>query len=243
MAPSLGKYEDDIDQRTRWWSSYPATGFNERTKARDTLDDYLTDVFMQSRCLARSASATNLTYYRDCGARTDKPLIKSPSFSSLAPSHALPYDLRVPTRYIPSSQVYKTETSKWYNNAYAPSQFRETRDYGAKLVRDYRPETIVQGRTWYFPGLKDSTRFLRDNTSYMRGSMNYYNDCTSNRLRYNDMMLHYVYDSYDRRTDNRYLRYMKSQPGTFVGISVGLPAFRPSIHQYRMLRINRRVIY
>jgi len=243
MAPSLGKYEDDIDQRTRWWSSYPARGYNQRTQAHETLDNYLTDVFLQPRCLARTASATNLTYYKDAGDRTEKPLHRSPSFSSLSPSHGLPYDCRVPSRYISSSQVHKTETNKWYHNAYAPLHLKETYNYGAKLARDYHVEPIVHGRTWYYPGLMDSSRFWPDNTSYIRGSMNHYNRCTSDRFAYNDKCLNYVHNSYDRRPDNCYLRYMRGQPGTFVGLTLGLPANRPAWHQYRMLRINNRVIY
>lgn len=239
----MGKYEDDIDQRTRWWSSYPATGFNERANARETLDSFVNDAFLNSRCLARTASATNLTYYRDAGDRTDKPLIRSPSFSSLAPSHALPYDLRVPTRYLPAFQARKTETHKWYNNAYAPQQFNETRRYGSYLAKQYRPAPVIHGRTWYYPGLMDSPRFWPDLTSYVRGSMNHYDRCTNDRIRYNDTRLNYVYDSYDRGIDYRYLRFMRGQPGTFVGINVGLPAFKPTWHQYRMLRINNRVVY
>ncbi|KIH62080.1 hypothetical protein ANCDUO_07636 [Ancylostoma duodenale] len=51
-------------------------------------DNYITDVWIKPKQLARSASFTNLTYVKET--IHDYPIRKSDSVSTLAPSLALP---------------------------------------------------------------------------------------------------------------------------------------------------------
>jgi len=243
MAPgTMINYEDDINDRVRWWDSYPARGYNQRTQARDQFASYLDDVFGKPRRLARSASASGVTYYRDAIV-SEKPVQRSTTYSSLSPSHALPYDLRVPHRYISSSVHDRTGTEKWYTDAYAPSKFQDTH---ASVRKPY----VTPSYYWpnfvhvpYYTKTVDKPRFQFDEDGYVLRSQHYLDRYVGDRLRYDDYSLPYVYNSYERKVDNRYLRFVRGGPETFVGLSVGLPKYMPSSEQHRMYRLNSRVIY
>uniref|UniRef100_A0A0K0DM92 KTSC domain-containing protein n=1 Tax=Angiostrongylus cantonensis TaxID=6313 RepID=A0A0K0DM92_ANGCA len=60
----------------------------ERARAQNMYNNYITDVWVKPKALARSASFTNLTYVKE--AVHDYPILRSDSVSSLAPSLALP---------------------------------------------------------------------------------------------------------------------------------------------------------
>uniref|UniRef100_A0A915HPY9 Uncharacterized protein n=1 Tax=Romanomermis culicivorax TaxID=13658 RepID=A0A915HPY9_ROMCU len=113
MVPYLTKYEDDINRRTKWWPSYPSVGFNERSQARQVLNEFVVDAFIQPRCLAKSASAVSLTFIRDAGDRTFQPLRRTTSYSDLSPSHALPYDSRVAPRIVNPNRSTRVNYNKW----------------------------------------------------------------------------------------------------------------------------------
>lgn len=243
MAPgTLINYEDDIDSRVRWWDTYPATGFTQRTRAKEQFATFLDDVFGKPRRLARSASAVGTTYIREA-VLSEKPVQRSHTYSSLAPSHGLPYDLRVPQRYISSCTHRKTETDNWYTDAYAPVKFYETH---AAVSKPY----VTPSYYWpnfvhvpYYTKVVDKPRFSPDEEGYVRRSQAYLDRYVGDRLRYDDYSLPYVYNSFERKIDNRYLRFVRGAPETFVGAATGLPKYMPGWEQHHNYRLNSRLIY
>jgi hypothetical protein len=243
MAPStLINHEDDIDSRTRWWDSYPARGYNQRTQARDQFANYLDDVFGRPRRLARSASAIGVTYIREAVV-SEKPVQRSPTYSALAPSHALPYDLRVPERIVTSVVPRRTATDRWYVDAYSPAKHNETH---AAVSRPY----VTPAYFWpefvhvpYYTKVVDKPRFVFDEEGYVRRSQQYLDRYVGDRLRYDDYSLPYVYNSYERKVDNRYLRFIRGAPETFVGCATGLPKYAPAMEMRRIYTLNSRTLY
>lgn len=243
MAPgTMINYEDDIDTRTRWWDTYPARGFNQRTQARDQFASYLDDVFGKPRRLARSASASGTTYIREAVV-SEKPVQRSTTYSSLSPSHALPYDLRVPQRFISSSTHRKVSMDKWYTDSYAPVKFHETQLAVSKpyVTPPYYWPNFVH--VPYYTKVVDKPRFTFDEEGYVRRSQQYLDRYVNDRLRYDDYSLPYVYNSYERKIDNRYLRFIRGGTETFVGVPVGLPKYAPAYEMRRNYVLNNRSIF
>jgi hypothetical protein len=126
---------DEIDLSTKWWVDYPAgyvfflhfhliiifRKYVDKTRAENTYQMMLDNVWSKPKSLARSASFTNLTYIKE--AQHDFPIKRSPSISSLAPSLALPQHYRVPERIVHTQRVYKPHVYDWYSNAYSPAKF------------------------------------------------------------------------------------------------------------------------
>lgn len=173
MAPgALTNHEDDIDSRTRWWDTYPSRGYSQRARPKDAFSSYLDQAFGEPQRLARSASAIGLTYIREAVV-SEKPVIKSPSFSALAPSHALPYDLRVATRYVPAFRHRRTDTEKWFNDAYQPAQHTATHyDVSKPYVTPsyYWPQFV---HVPYYTKVVDKPRFDFDKEGYVKRSKGY----------------------------------------------------------------------
>jgi len=243
MSPGpLIHHEDDIDSRTKWWDTYPSRGYALRARPKDAFSSYLDQAFGHPQRLARSASAIGLTYIREAVV-SEKPVIKSPSFSALAPSHALPYDLRVPTRYISAFRPRRTDTDKWYTNAYSPANHMSThRDVSKPYVTPsyYWPNFV---HVPYYTKVVDKPRFEPDRLGYVQRSRDYLHGYVGDRLRYDNYSLPYVYNSYERKVDNRYLRYVRGAPETFVGVGLGLPKYPAGNEKSRIYRLTGRMIY
>jgi len=242
MSPGpLIHHEDDIDSRTRWWDSYPSRGYNQRTRPKDAFSSYLDQAFGEPRRYARSASAISLTYIREAVV-SEKPVIKSPSYSALAPSHALPYDLRVAHRYIPSVRARRTDTEKWFTDAYKPAQHVVTHhDVSKPYVTPsyYWPKFV---HVPYYTKVVDKPRFQFDEQGYVRRSRDYLQGYVGDRLRYDNYSLPYVYNSYERKVDN-YLRYVRGGPESFVGVGLGLPKYPAGTEKQRIYRLTGRLLY
>jgi len=243
MSPGpLIHHEDDIDSRTKWWDTYPSRGYALRARPKDAFSSYLDQAFGHPQRLARSASAIGLTYIREAVV-SEKPVIKSPSFSALAPSHALPYDLRVPTRYISAFRPRRADTDKWYTNAYSPANHMSThRDVSKPYVTPsyYWPNFV---HVPYYTKVVDKPRFEPDRLGYVQRSRDYLHGYVGDRLRYDNYSLPYVYNSYERKVDNRYLRYVRGAPETFVGVGLGLPKYPAGNEKSRIYRLTGRMIY
>ncbi|KHJ94760.1 hypothetical protein OESDEN_05309 [Oesophagostomum dentatum] len=106
----------------------------ERARAQNMYDNYIIDIWIKPKQLARSASFTNLTYIKD--AVHDYPIKRSPSVSSLSPSHALPVYCREAQRIVHTVPVYKPHIHNWYNSSYSVARFKDTHEI---INRPYRP--------------------------------------------------------------------------------------------------------
>lgn len=241
-GPLMIHHEDDIDSRTRWWDTYPSRGYNIRSRPKDAFSNYLDQAFGEPRRLARSASAIGLTFIREAVV-SEKPVIKFPSFSSLAPSHALPYDLRVPTRYIPAFRHRRTDTEKWFLNAYAPAEQLATHVAVSKpyVTPSYLWPQFVH--VPYYTKVVDKPRFDFDKEGYVKRSCDYLHGYVGDRLRYDNYSIPYVYNSYEKKVDNRYLRYIRGGPESFVGASLGLPKHPGGLEKQRIYRLTGRMLY
>ncbi|KAL1235778.1 Tyrosine decarboxylase [Trichinella pseudospiralis] len=232
MAPSVSnKYDELIEQRTRWWSTYPTYGFNVKAKPRDTLDWIVGDVFGAPRKLARSVSAASLTYFRESDVGL-KGLKRSPTYSSLSPSHALPYDLRVATRYIDVMQPRKVTTSNWYLDTYVPYQFRRsmTNLCCTKPVENKPPIFSKQLSRPY-------------ENDYLKESCAYGGEYVRSRLRFVDRSLPYVRTSYERPSSmERYLRFWRGGSSlAFVGTPTSLPTYTQSRLPHRIYMLTSKL--
>ncbi|KRZ90263.1 hypothetical protein D917_02227 [Trichinella nativa] len=250
MAPSVSnKYDELIEHRTRWWSTYPTYGFNVKAKPRDTLDRIVSDVFGAPRKLARSVSAASLTYFREADVGLSG-LKRSPTYSSLSPSHALPYDLRVATRYIDVMEPRKVTTSNWYLNTYVPYQFRRsmTNLCCAKPAENKPPVFSYVTRS-YCPAYKDVYFNNRKQFShsygndYLKESCSYGGEYVRSRLRFVDRSLPYVRTSYERPSSvERYLRFWRGGSSlAFVGTPTSLPTYTQSRLPHRIYMLTSRL--
>jgi len=243
MSPgTMSRHEDDINSRTRWWDTYPARGYSQRARPKDAFSSYMDQAFGHPRRLARSASAIGLTYYKDAVV-SEHPVIRSPSFSSLAPSHALQYDNRVATRYISAFRHRRADTDKWFNNAYQPAEHLATHVAVSKpyvTPSYYWPKFV---HVPYYTKVVDKPRFDFDKEGYVQRSRSYLQGYVGDRLRYDNYSLPYVYNAYERKPDNRYLRYVRGGTETFVGVSLGLPKYPAGNEKHRIYRLTGRMIY
>lgn len=243
MSPGpLSQHEDDIDSRTRWWDTYPSRGYSTRARPKDAFSSYLDQAFGEPQRLARSASAIGLTYIREAVV-SEKPVIRSPSFSSLAPSHALPHDLRVAHRYVPAFRHRRVDTDKWFTNAYAPAEHLNTHVAVSKpyVTPSYFWPKFVH--VPYYTKVVDKPRFDFDKEGYVKRSRDYLQGYVADRLRYDNYSLPYVYNSYEKKGDNRYLRYVRGAPETFVGVGLGLPKYPAGTEKQRIYRLTGRMLY
>lgn len=129
----------EIDEATRWWSSYPHGKYSKLTRPLGMFKTYLNDVFEPAKRLVRSASVTRLTYTRDADVSTT-PLKRSNSYSSLSPSHALDVSERTVTRYIPTYTSYNVKPASWYNavrNYRSPEVYRRYEPYKVIIRGSY----------------------------------------------------------------------------------------------------------
>jgi len=227
----MGQYEDDISGSTKWWSSYPVGKFTQFAKAKDTFDGYISSVFQKPRKMARSASCTNLTYIKEAdvseGTRT---LRKMPSWSTLSPSHQLYTQDRVAERYVPTFRNYQPVTHGWYDKSYLPYKFLESYTYRERYV-----PYSVPFRRWTTPV---------DQKSYLRGQQEYMDRYVADRTRFLDKAAHYTYRTYDQDVPNRrFLRYVGLGSNVFVSHPSGLPKYRPASHEYKVFRVNERLVH
>jgi len=248
MSPGpLIHHADDIDSRTRWWDTYPAQGYSQRARPKDAFSSYLDQSFGHPRRLARSASAIGLTYIREAVVSEAPckrvPYSRSPSYSSLAPSHALEYTNRVATRYVPAFRHRRTDSEKWFTDAYSPAQHVATHKSVSKpyVTPSYFYPKFVH--VPYYTKVVDTPRFEFDKEGYVQRSRSYLQGYVGDRLRYDNYSLPYVYNSYERKPDNRYLRYVRGGPETFVGSIVGLPKYAAGNEKHRIYKLTGRMIY
>jgi len=225
----MRNYDWDIEQRTKYWGEHPATKFNLRAKPKETYQEYIDQVFGKPRKLARTASATSLTYIRE-GDRSELPLKRVPSYSSLSPSHGLYYRDRSVERYIPSVESYKPVYNKWSIESYGPRKFVDT-----ILYRDPAPQLKLYP---YFTRVP-----LPSRTNYWTGSDNYMKSYVSYRWQRMDRSLPFTYRTWDQRTDYRWTRSVSWGSSVFVSNPTGHPQYRASQHASRLFRLNDRVIY
>uniref|UniRef100_A0A915HRM1 Uncharacterized protein n=1 Tax=Romanomermis culicivorax TaxID=13658 RepID=A0A915HRM1_ROMCU len=135
-----------------------------------------------------------------------------------------------------------------YLGAYSPSYFRDTHTYAYdKFYRWKDHDAPREGRNsrccrMYHPGLLDRPQVWPLSTSYIKGSRSYMGRYVADRVRFDDHLLNYVHESYNRKPDSRYLRYMTGQPGTFVGMPLALPRYQPSWHRYKIFKMTEKVI-
>jgi len=235
MAPAvkpiyMGHYEDDLSSSTKWWNSYPVGKFNLFAKPRDTFGSYISSVFQAPRKMARSASCTNLTYIKEADVSETRRLSRAPSWSSLAPSHQLHQRDRVAERYLPTFRNYQPVTHGWLDRAYLPYKFVENYTYRER----YEP---------YAPAFRRWTTPI-DTESYLRGSQKYMDRYVADRTRFLDRASHYSYTPYDQDVPNRrFLRYCGLGSSVFVSHPMGLPKYRSASHDYRVYRVNERLVH
>lgn len=192
---------DDIDYATKWWSSYSTRNYTDMAKAQTTYDNYIGDVFGKPKRMARSASMTNLTYIKD--AVHEYPIKRSDSISSLAPSLALPQDLRDPQRIVHTTHVYKPLISDWYNKSYGKAYHKDTLESLNKPL--YRKDTGVTYYSSHVPYYTLQTKRIfneqrdRQKKSYLNGSCDYMKNYVSARLKADDFAQRFVHTAYEAR--------------------------------------------
>ncbi|KFD52518.1 hypothetical protein M513_06552 [Trichuris suis] len=255
MPPLSTRYEEQIESRTRWWPTYGSYGFSLRATPRDTYGSYVRDVFTKPRKLYRSVSVSSLSCYRDTDDVVGIKLKKSPSYSSLSPSHALPYDCRVPQRYIEQIRPKQVEAENWYLNSYTPYRFRRTMlDLGccakpASCRSSNVMATYPSDHLSYYP-YRDSyfgnQRWMSHSyyqRSNLRQSCAYLRDYVHHRLSHDDRSLPYIRESYERPTYNeRFLRFFRGGQSTaFVGTPLSLPRYERSRIAHRIYMVTSRL--
>jgi len=227
----MGAYEDELSSSTKWWQTYPLGKFNQFAKPRDTYSGYISTVFQAPRKMARSASCTNLTYIKEADvSEGTHRLRRAPSWSSLAPSHQLHQTDRVAERFLPTFRNYQPVTHGWLDRAYLPYKFVESYTYREPYIPYSAPF-----RRWTTP---------IDTKSYLRGSPEYMDKYVVDRTRFLDRAAHYSYRTYDQDVPNRrFLRYCGLGSQVFVSHPMGLPKYKAASHDYRVMRVNERVVH
>lgn len=249
LSPRTKLHETDLELSTRWWGDYKGS-FTQRAKPTDTFNSYIGEVFSRPKKAVRSASATSLTYTREANlSTTDVGLRKTPSVSSLSPSHRLSFDERTAERVIPTYRSYKPESGSWYTKTYAPTTWRSTQpDYVAKTeelrwkpkANPYSPYTQYYSRQAYAPS-KVTPPSL---SSYVRGSENYMKDFVSKRLQAWDKALPHFHNSYEasKPSTDRFNRHVYSS-SVFCPAPTGLPSrYKGASHQYKMYKLSDRYL-
>jgi len=200
--------------------------------------------FTKPRKLARSASATNLTYIREADVSETVGLKRSPSWSSLSPSHMLCYTDRTADRYVPVHRMYTPVMTEWYNRTYMPYRHRETiYPYGKNLHRDEEPL-----RPAYYRSTRVELPFYRRPASYypksyLQGSQDHLNKFCSRYLKNLDFQAPYIYRNRDQDINHRWTRFAGLGSDVFVSTPVSLPHFRPACHTQRLYKMRGVVCY
>nr|CDJ87831.1 unnamed protein product [Haemonchus contortus] len=203
MTPSTAARfaKDDVDHETKWWKEYPRTQYVERARAQNMYNNYITDIWVKPKQLARSASFTNLTYIKE--AVHDYPIKRSDTVSSLAPSLALPQYCREAQRIVHTVPVYKPHVHNWYNNSYSEARWRDTHDI---VNRPYRPSinymTPLSSHVPYYTFQTRRIFFdekMRNNASYLRESQKYLDRYVGARLKADDYANRFAYSAYEWR--------------------------------------------
>ncbi|MFH4981230.1 hypothetical protein AB6A40_007939 [Gnathostoma spinigerum] len=234
MAPSLGfvssypraqAYVDDLDTATKWWDSYPKRHYTDRTRPVNTFGTYLSNVWSKPKCLARSASFTNLTYIKDT--IHDYPIRKSASVSSLAPSLALPQHYREAEKFIPSATVYKPQTYDWYSKSYSRAKWMDLNDELSKPSRRYKYEPLKYSSHVPYYTFQTERIFFNERIqpSYLRGSQNYLDRYVAARLKADDFAQHYTYTAYEWRKpqDHAFNRHFMYGERVFIPHALRMP--------------------
>ncbi|EYB84836.1 hypothetical protein Y032_0309g2077 [Ancylostoma ceylanicum] len=219
--------KDDVDHETKWWQEYPRTNYVERARAQNMYDNYITDVWVKPKQLARSASFTNLTYVKET--IHDYPIRKSDSVSTLAPSLALPQYCREAQRIVHTVPVYKPHVHNWYNKSYSVARFKDTHDI---INRPYRPAiNYVSPMSSHVPYYSFQTRRiffdekLRNSQPYLRESQKYLDRYVGARLKADDFANRFAYSAYEWRKpqDHAFNRHFMYDQGVTAFTPTGNP--------------------
>uniref|UniRef100_A0A914CD84 Uncharacterized protein n=1 Tax=Acrobeloides nanus TaxID=290746 RepID=A0A914CD84_9BILA len=228
---------DEIDLSTKWWVDYPAGKYVDKTRAENTYQMMLDNVWSKPKSLARSASFTNLTYIKE--AQHDFPIKRSPSISSLAPSLALPQHYRVPERIVHTQRIYKPHVYDWYSNAYSPAKFTDTH---REIARPYKRAVYEPlERASHIPYYTFQTKRIffeqRQQPSYLRGSQQYLDRYVSARLKADDFAQRFAHSPYEwhKPHDHAFNRHFMYGERVTVPHATALP------HSYSEAQALRRV--
>lgn len=253
LSPRMMDFQTDVDMATRWWDDYPRKKFSLIARPKDSLEEFVTEAYSRPKKLMRSASSSNLTYYReaDPGSGSFQPFRRSNSVSQLAPSHALCYSDRVPTRYFDTYRSYRPHSDfsgSWYNSAYAPQLYKETH----REVNRYHPRktTSYSNYLQYYDRINSKPRWTTPPSmqSYLRGSQRYMDNYVSHRTKSWDFALPLTYNSYEYHepSTHRFNRHLLLGSQVFLSSPAGLPK-RYGVNQgawypYRMHKWSGRVL-
>lgn len=231
---------DDVEVATKWWSDYPTQKYTDMARAQNCFSNLIGEVWSKPKRLVRSASYTNLTYYKE--AQHDYPIKRSPSVSSLAPSLALPQYYRQAERIVHTERVYKPFMYDWYNKAYSQSRYLDTqREIMRPLKRDPAPDRYKKlkfeeftPRSSWIPYYSNQTRRIYNDEraapmkSYLHGSQQYLDRYVSSRLKADDYGQRFAYSAYEWRKpqDHAFNRNF------MYGERVYVPHARSNPHSY-----------
>ena len=230
--------DDDVQVATKWWSDYPTQKYTDLAKAQTCFSSLINEVWSKPKRLGRSASYTNLTYYKE--AQHDYPIKRSPSVSSLAPSLALPIYHRQAERIVHTAPIYKPFINNWYNNAYSTSRFVDTqREIQRPRLKLFEPLKYSS----YVPYYSNQTaRIFNEERlipykSYLLGSQRYLDKYVSARTRADDFAQRFSYSAYEWR---------KPQDHSFnrnfmYGERVYVPHARGNPHSYNDAQALRKL--
>ncbi|KAK6022040.1 hypothetical protein OSTOST_12274 [Ostertagia ostertagi] len=189
--------------------------------------NYITDIWVKPKQLARSASFTHLTYIKE--AVHDYPIKKSDSVSTLAPSLALPQYCREAQRIVHTAPVYKPHVHNWYNNSYSDTHDIINRPYRPSInymtpLSSHVPYYTFQTRRIFFD------EKMKNNASYLRESQKYLDRYVGARLKADDYANRFAYSAYEWRKpqDHAFNRhFIEAQRIVHTA-----PVYKPHVHNW-----------
>uniref|UniRef100_A0A914VCC4 Uncharacterized protein n=1 Tax=Plectus sambesii TaxID=2011161 RepID=A0A914VCC4_9BILA len=238
MAPSFknSDHHDNIELATKWWDDYPVRKYTDFARAQDTYSSYISDVWQKPKRLMRSASYSSLTYVKE--AQHELPIKRAPSVSSLAPSHALPYNFRVPERIVHTIPTYTPRSRDWYTKAYAPSRYTDTLASLRRPLTKIHPSFEYSSHVPYYTFQTKRIFFeQRYQPSYIAGSQRYLDKYVSARLKADDFAQRYVHTAYEAHRPSEY----KINRNMLLGSQVCVPIASGNPRYYLDGQAVRRV--